>query len=367
MRLREKEAMKSRRLSRPACLTTLAILLGAIALCQPGCASRSGIVSGQFEIFEVDFEPKSLAIAPDGQLWFTIEDVSGGRVLIGRMSERGDIERVPIAIMRNLDVIFPNYMIADKDGSLWVTAIAFPLALRADEIVRRSPSGSISRFSIPTLRAQPEGLTIGRDRVVWFAENLGDRIGRLSSNGFFHEYALPPLGPRPQGYSGPYGVYEGPDGSIWFTVQSRSCVGRLSTSGKVDLFPTPTRDSKPTGITLGADGRMWFSESGAQKIGAVDARGQMEEYAVPEHEPSYITTARNGDLWIADHGAGRICKFAANRKSTCYQPPNDDPVYTLVEAPNGDIWFTQANISRVHSFWFRFKTHAGVIGHLHLH
>jgi hypothetical protein len=67
--------------------------------------------------------------------------------------------------------------------------------------------------------------------------------------------------------SGVIFIAAGPDGALWFTEQSASKIGRISTAGVVTEFATPTADSFPTGITTGPDGALWFTEGLANNIG----------------------------------------------------------------------------------------------------
>ncbi|MBV8722610.1 MAG: Virginiamycin B lyase, partial [Candidatus Eremiobacteraeota bacterium] len=64
----------------------------------------------------------------------------------------------------------------------------------------------------------------------------------------------------------------GPDGAIWFTVQTSSTIesiGRISTAGVMTLYPVETTpaNSLPAGITKGPDGAMWFVEYNANMVG----------------------------------------------------------------------------------------------------
>jgi len=65
--------------------------------------------------------------------------------------------------------------------------------------------------------------------------------------------------------SGPYGITNGPDGNIWYTLygKGQNMIGRITPSGVFQDFPIPLRDPnvEPVDITTGPDGNIWFTES----------------------------------------------------------------------------------------------------------
>jgi streptogramin lyase len=65
------------------------------------------------------------------------------------------------------------------------------------------------------------------------------------------EYPLPAAG------SGPAVITAGPDGALWFADTLGNKIGRITTNGVITEFPTPTVTSQPAGITTGPDGALW--------------------------------------------------------------------------------------------------------------
>ena len=56
---------------------------------------------------------------------------------------------------------------------------------------------------------------------MWFTENFGDKIGRITVTGSFTEYSL-------ASGAGPIGITVGRDRAIWFTEGNALKIGRLS-------------------------------------------------------------------------------------------------------------------------------------------
>jgi hypothetical protein len=65
-------------------------------------------------------------------------------------------------------------------------------------------------------------ITAGPDGNLWFAEYIGNKIGRITPAGVITEFPVPP--------GGDYlpGITEGPDGNLWFTGYSSSKIGKVS-------------------------------------------------------------------------------------------------------------------------------------------
>ena len=69
------------------------------------------------------------------------------------------------------------------------------------------------------------------------------------------------------GFTGPFGITAGPDGAVWFAENHGMSIGRITLSGSVTEYPTPTTFSYPMGIAAGPDGALWFTEYQVNKIG----------------------------------------------------------------------------------------------------
>jgi hypothetical protein len=84
----------------------------------------------------------------------------------------------------------------------------------------------ISEYPVPTADSGPFYITAGQDGALWFTEQFGNNIGRITSAGVITEYALPAA------QSAPIGITTGPDGALWFTECLGNKIGRITTSGR---------------------------------------------------------------------------------------------------------------------------------------
>jgi virginiamycin B lyase len=219
------------------------------------------------------------------------------------------------------------------------------IVLSAAAVAAAAPAAAqtITEFPTPRVDSGPIGITAGPDGALWFTENGGNEIGRITIAGVFTEFPLPTAG------SGPAGITTGPDGALWFTENLGNNIGRITTAGVITEFAIPTATSYPVGIATGPDGALWFTESGGNKIGRITTVGVLSEIPLPTagSVPENITTGPDGMLWFTEAGAikiGRITTAGAitefripNQSSACCQPIG------ITAGPDGALWFTEIN------------------------
>jgi virginiamycin B lyase len=120
----------------------------------------------------------------------------------------------------------------------------------------RADHAARSRYRIRHRRKA--GCAAGPDGNLWFTENVGNRIGRITPAGVITEFEA---GISPDARL--FGIAAGPDGNLWFTEQLGNQIGRIKPNGAVtEFFVCLSFNADPSGITAGPDGNMWFAEGG---------------------------------------------------------------------------------------------------------
>src|SRR5438477_12368427 len=94
-----------------------------------------------------------------------------------------------------------------------------------------------------------------------------------------------------------------PDGSVWYTAQRASTIGRFDpTTQQFKEFNLPTKDSGPHGLQADKDGNIWYTGNAAGLIGRVDPKtGKVTEYKMPNpkaRDPHTIAFLRDGRLFF---------------------------------------------------------------------
>ena len=83
---------------------------------------------------------------------------------------------------------------------------------------------AITEYVIPTANSQPAGITVGTDGALWFTEENGHKIGRITTDGVITQYQIPTVP------SAPAEITASSDGNLWFTEFGANPpkVGRLT-------------------------------------------------------------------------------------------------------------------------------------------
>ncbi|TMF17802.1 MAG: hypothetical protein E6I33_00950, partial [Chloroflexi bacterium] len=147
-----------------------------------------------------------------------------------------------------------------------------------------------------------------------------------------------------RGISNPYGITAGPDGAVWFTNYGNNAIGRISTAGKVNIYPDPSI-SQPYGITAGPDGALWFTNYGNSTIGRITTAGLVSHFTDPSiSRPHGITAGPDGALWFTNYApGGSIGRITTAGKVTNYTDPTIDNPEGITAGPHKSLWFTNSN------------------------
>ena len=85
---------------------------------------------------------------------------------------------------------------------------------------------------------------------------------------------------------------------MWFTENNGNKIGRITLEGEITEFAVPIPDGSPLTITVGPDGALWFGHT-AGKIGRMTTDGQFtDEFTMPTAagpcRPASITSGPTG-------------------------------------------------------------------------
>jgi streptogramin lyase len=275
----------------------------------PGAIARitpAGVVT-EFRNGLPEFSgPGGITTGPDGNLWFTD---SGGR--IGRITTSGAITEFSAGL---LSFATPTSIVAGPDGNLWFTDFR-------GRIGRITPAGGITEFPLPSewQESDPNAIAVGPDGNLWFTEYghfeeavkgyVGGGVGKISPT--TDAIGEVPLGPA----SGlrPYGIAQGADGNMWFSLQGGS-IGRITPAESITVSSSGiTPGSSPQGMTAGADGNLWFAEYGGHRIGRLSTSGTVTEFSegLSKSEPHWIAAGPDGNLWFAQYEAPKVLESPA--------------------------------------------------------
>jgi virginiamycin B lyase len=202
----------------------------------------------------------------------------------------------------------------------------------------RAGAQTVSEFTVPTANGKPEGITAGPDGALWFTEENGSKIGRITTTGTITEFTTPTAG------SGPVGITAGPDGALWFTEGRINKIGRATTAGAITEFPIPTAASAPFTIAMGPDDGLWFVEFAGNKIGRIATTGAVSEFTIPTigSQPLGIATGPDGALWFTENAGNKIGRITTTGTVTEFAiSTGSSKPLGITAGPDGALWFTE--------------------------
>ncbi|MDQ6826533.1 MAG: Virginiamycin B lyase [Candidatus Eremiobacteraeota bacterium] len=193
-----------------------------------------------------------------------------------------------------------------------------------------------NEFAIPTAGSAPTGIVNGPDGALWFTEQNGNRIGRMTVTGAFKEYVVPTLGGQPSA------ITVGPDGNLWFTESAANKIAKITPAGTITEYAVPTFGSAPVGITAGPDGNLWFVESNANKVGTITTAGVVSAEYPTGSAPLSITAGFDGALWYTEPATARIGRISTSGSLQEFPvlTVSSGPA-TITRGPDDALWFTE--------------------------
>ena len=229
----------------------------------------------------------------------------------------------------------PNGITTGPDGNLW-----FAERL-GNAIGRITTAGVITHFPVPTSDSFPNGISAGTDGNLWFTERNAEKIGRITTAGVITEFSFSASGKL-------YWITSGPDGNLWFTEETGDRIGRITPAGVITQFSLPA-GSDPVEITSGPDGNLWFAEEvPSTNIVRMTTAGVTTEFPTASGYTYGITAGPDGNVWFAERFRNMIGRITPAGAITEFSvpTPGSEPI-AITAGPDGNLWFAELNANQI--------------------
>jgi streptogramin lyase len=247
----------------------------------------------------------------------------------------------------------PRAVLAGPLSSMWFST--------GNAIGRMDKTGHVTlyRRGLPA-GAGVEGLAMGADGNVWFADYGTGDIGRVTPAGVITEFAS---GLDLQHGESAAGVALGPDGNIWFVDRAAHHAGRITPDGQVKLFTLPPLSALESGYPgrdglIAAGGRLWFPFGSS--LAAMTTEGQVTTVPLGLDFPTALARGRDGTFWVGTVG-GQIAQVAPSGEVTLVPGLRLGYVPTLVAGPRNHVWTVDAEQDQI----LEIDRSGRVVRHLH--
>jgi virginiamycin B lyase len=248
---------------------------------QFGSISTTGEIS-EFVLPNPGSRPRTIAAAPDGSLWFTEEGIDRVARFIPATGSLRERQLTPGGR--------PTGIAVRADGTVWITEPG------RDGLAIVTTTGT-SSFRIPFASAAPNAIVPGPEGNVWFTEENGPWLGRITSAALTKaDYERLEMPMR----QGTRWLAFGPSGNFWFTTGN--LIGSIS-PGRLLADPACLAagcDVSVTALAAGPEGSLWYA------TGMVPGGTPLDPGVIGKFLPPRITAKVNRR---SGHLAGRFVKL----------------------------------------------------------
>ena len=225
-------------------------------------------------------------------------------------------------------------------------ATNFPVQPAPEAVVIPGPvEVSITEWLAPSLGSRPHDPLAAADGSLWWTGQWSSRLGRVDpETGAIKEFPLPDD-------SGPHGLTEDADGNVWFTGISQNYIGKLDpNTGDVTRYPVPEAAVAPNGARgphtpiFDQSGTLWFTLQSGMVGRLIPSTGEMRIVATPSDNtyPYGIQVNSEGVPWYVDFRGNRVGSIdPETMEITEYTLPNPDArPRRLALTPDDVVWYT---------------------------
>jgi len=199
---------------------------------------------------------------------------------------------------------------------------------------------TFSEWLVPTLGSRPHDPIEAHDGSLWWTGQYQSRLGRVDpKTGEMQEFPLDVPN------SGPHGLDEDADGNIWFTAVNEGYVGKLDpTTGEVTEYFVPEGTRGPHTPIFDNNGTFWFTMQSGHVGRLVPSTGEMTVAASPTSGtyPYGIQINSKGEPWYVDFRGPRIGQVdPVTGAITEHELPNPDSrPRRIALTPDDVVWYT---------------------------
>src|ERR1051326_6718951 len=194
-----------------------------------------------------------------------------------------------------------------KAVSLIALAAALTVLVPAEHAITDNVDGNFDEWMTPSKPAYPHDPAVAPDGSIWYTAQRASTIGRFDpKTGQFKEFSS--ITPN----AGPHGLQPDKDGNIWFTGNSAGLIGRVDAkTGKVTEYKMPNPRAKdPHTIAFLRDGRLFFTVQAGNFIGTLDPSKPDGAIRLVE---SPTVNSRPYGVRLDSHGVPYFDEFNSNK------------------------------------------------------
>lgn len=218
--------------------------------------------------------------------------------------------------------------LAAAAGGAWRYATGRPLPVREFPMLEKTDI--------------PAAVAVAADGTVWFTIEFSSAIGR------WRDGRMERL-PKGKDNVEPLGLGVDRAGGAWFTDAPALRVARMAPDGSVTGLPLGTPIARLGRLAVGPDDAVWFAESTAYSVTELRG-GQLHRhlYPSPRGGPYGVAVAPDGTAWATLQGANALLRIGTDGTQREFEIPTrgSSPTDVAVDA-QGSVWFLELRGARI--------------------
>jgi streptogramin lyase len=212
-------------------------------------------------------------------------------------------------------------------------------------------AANVRLFAVPAAGAGLSNIVAGPDGALWFNEQNGFAVGRITTAGAVTEFPVPRASYSANG-DGPTTIVSS-GGNLWTLANVGSTIDEISIAGTVTQLYANLNQSA-TNLAPDSAGGVWATSLAGAGGGSVSGglfrvdppTGAVRNYRNPQFtgqfQPVPIVAGPNGTVWFADGGAAiREVNNAGKITSIPIHGSESMLVTSIAFDRQGDLWFTE--------------------------
>jgi virginiamycin B lyase len=236
-----------------------------------------------------------------------------------------------------------------------VAALAFGCVLALVSVLAfaagSARAANVELFGVPTPGAGLSSIVAGPDGALWFNEQNGFSVGRITTAGAITEYPIPRAGYSHAG-DGPTTIVSS-GGGLWTLANVGSTIDEIATTGAATQLYARI-DQSATNIAPDSAGGVWAASLTGAGGGPVSGgvfrvdppSGHVRNYRSArfggQFQPLPMVAGPNGAGWFADGGSAlKSITNAGKVRSVAIHGSGSKLVTSMAFDRKGDLWFTE--------------------------
>ncbi len=218
----------------------------------------------------------------------------------------------------------------------------YPVKGRPEAVVVQGPvKVSMKAWQVATPGSRPHDPLAARDGSLWYTGQMASVLGRINpKTGEITEY------PLKTPHSGPHGLVEDKAGNIWYTGNTSALVGKLNPkTGEVTEYKMPEGKGDPHTLIFDKAGILWFTMQNANRIGRLDPKsGEIKLLTPPtaNSRPYGMALDSKGYVFVVQFGANSVARVdpkSLEIKEYKLPDPGARPRRIAI-TPDNMVWYT---------------------------